>query len=241
MSKVLVVPDSHLKIEVIEHGLELAKKHRAENIVLLGDYFDDWMSMPSQYDDMLKYLKDIMRTVPNVIALYGNHELSYMGFPCSGHMRAVQKELNKALANDNRFLFCVAIDGVLYSHAGVCVQWLKQNGLITQNELRLKLPTGKGADLLESNINGAGSMDVFNKIGPSRGGNDYPSPLWADLTELIADAAPIKQVVGHTPVKEIENIGRCWFVDVFSNDNICDEYLLVVDGEPTIIHYEENF
>lgn len=236
MSKVLVVPDSHLKIEVIENGLALAKKYRADTIILLGDYFDDWHAVPRQYHDMIDYLKILLRTNPNVIPLLGNHELSYMSeFRASGFNKHVAKELEAMLNNDMRFLYAVAIDGVLYTHAGVCMQWLRNNKIITQNDLRLKLPTKSGADLLEDKINNA-SVLAFSMVGPARGGYNYPSPLWADLTELIADPAPVKQVVGHTPIKQIENIGRVWFTDVFSNGNDDNEYLLVVDGEPQIVY-----
>lgn len=236
MSRVLVVPDSHLKIEVIENGIALAKKHRADTIVLLGDYFDDWDSVPRQYHDMIDYLKILLRTTPNVIPLIGNHEFSYMTtFHCSGYNRSVAKELEDMLNNDMRFLYAAAIDGVLYTHAGVCMQWLRNNKIITQNDLRLKLPTKSGADLLESKINEAPAR-VFADVGPARGGYTHPSPIWADLTEAIADPVPVKQVVGHTPVKQIENIGRIWFVDVYSNMNEDNEYLLVVDGEPQIVY-----
>lgn len=239
MSKVLVIPDSHLKIEVIEEGLELAKKHRADDIVMLGDYFDDWGARPQDYYDMMEYLKTLLRTVPNIIPLLGNHELSYMGFPCSGHNAYVDAELGEMLHKDHRFLFAVAIDGVLYSHAGVCMQWLRNNKILTQNDLRLKLPTKAGAELLEKQVNRA-PLEAFYKVGPARGGINHPSPLWADLTELIADPAPPKQVVGHTPIKQIENIGRIWFTDVFSNGNDGSEFLLVADGEPRIVYTEEE-
>ena len=238
--KVLVIPDPHLKIWVIEHGLELAKKHRADKVIILGDYFDDWYCINRDYDDMLTYLKTLLRSNPSVEVLFGNHELSYMGFPCSGFNYTVSKMLNEALSKDYRFGFAIHYDGVLYSHAGVTLSWLYQNKVLTRNDIRFRLPSRGGAELLEKAISNVDKMETFAKVGPARGGKEAPSLVWADLTELIADPAPVKQVVGHTPVKEITNIGRVWFTDVFSNGNKCDEYLLVVDGEPTIVHYEEE-
>ena len=229
-----------MKTKVIEHGLELAQKHMADKIVMLGDYFDDWYALSYEYDDMIKYIKNLLRLNPSVIPLLGNHELSYLGFPCAGHKKSVQKSIYEAIYPDHRFLFGVAIDGVFYSHAGVTISWLKHNKLITQNDLRLKLHKKTGAEVLERCLEKVPYLEVFAQAGPARGGTSYPSPLWADLTELIADAAPVKQVVGHTPINRIENIGRVWFTDVYSNNNVCNEYLFVRDGEPKIVYYEEK-
>lgn len=249
MSKVLVIPDSHLKISVIAHGLELAQKYRAEKIIMLGDYFDDWFAIKSDYTKMIDYLKNLLRKNPNVIPLFGNHEMSYMGYPCSGYTyySGIKEEIYNWLIKDYRFAFCYAEDGVLYSHAGVCTQWLWEHKICTANDIRLKLAKRAGTEAIERGLCSVDSYPrsvekllPFAAAGPARGGNSVPSPLWADLTELIADPAPVKQVVGHTPVSEITNIGRVWFTDVFSNNNISDEYLLVKDGEPEIIHYKEE-
>ena len=234
MSRVLVIPDPHLKIGVIEDGLELAEQYRADHVVLLGDYFDDWHAVPTQYFEMKDYLKKIMRRF-DVITLIGNHELSYMGYPCSGHNRLMDATLSGFLKNDYRFLPCVGIDGVLYSHAGLTKGWAETNRLYTNNEFRFKVMKPIGAEFLEKKICGINHWGKFATVGPLRGGHEVPSPMWADLEELIEDAVPIKQVVGHTPVNQVECIGSCWFTDVFSNGNKCDEYLLVEDGKPKVV------
>ena len=240
MSKVLVIPDSHLKIEVIERGLRLAQKVRADYVVCLGDYFDDWASMPEQYYQMVDYLKKTMRSNPDLILLLGNHELNYLGYRCAGYKHEVVKDLYNFLHDNYRFNLSYAIDGVLYSHAGVCTEWAKNNNVIGNTALRYKLTKNAGADFVADRLDKVTSFDVFAQVGPERGGHSAPSPMWADLSELIVDALPnVKQVVGHTPVSQIEKLGKCWFVDVFSNGNDSDEYLLVRDGEPEIIHYKE--
>lgn len=241
MAKVVVIPDSHLKIEVIEEGLEIADKVHADFIVMLGDYFDDWGATARQQEDMLLYLKDILRHRTNIIPLYGNHELSYIGFPCAGHMKAVQNKLYKGLKYDYRFLYAVSFDGVLYSHAGVTQSWLRDNKILTENHIRYRLTQLAGAKVVEDAVNGVEHESVFAQAGYARGGNSAsPSPLWADLRELISDELPnIKQVVGHTPISNIECIGNCYFCDVRSNRNECDEFLVVTDGEPEIVRYGE--
>lgn len=241
MARVLVVPDAHTKINVIEEGIEVADKVRADYIVLLGDYFDEWEATPQSQRDMIVYLKDILRRRTNIIPLFGNHELSYLGYPCSGHMKEVEKDIEKAIKHDHRFLFAVAFDGVLYTHAGVTQSWVRDNKILTENHIRYRLNTEGGAGILENKINGIEKMGVFHQVGFSRGGNTTaPSPLWADLRELINDPLPnVKQVVGHTPISNIECISNCWFCDTRSNGNQNDEFLLVNDGEPSIVTYGE--
>ena len=248
MSRVLVIPDSHLKTEVIERGRRLADKKMANKIVILGDYFDDWFCVDSDYSKMLKYLKETLRKDPRIIPLFGNHELSYLGYKCSGYNPRVANMIYDGLMKDYRFAFSYSEDGVLYSHAGVTTQWLWANGVCTANDIRLRMTKRGGAEILERGIckiddypREPGKLAPFSMVGHARGGTNAPSPLWADLTELIADPVAIKQVVGHTPVKQIENIGRCWFTDVFSNGNVSDEYLFVKDGEPEVVHYNEEF
>lgn len=239
MSKVLVIPDCHTKIEVIEEGLELADKYMASHIVLLGDYFDDFGATIAQQEEMLAYLKDLLKKRTNVIPLYGNHELGYFGYPCSGNMRAIEHTIKNGVKYDHRFLYAVAFDGVLYTHAGVTQSWLRDNKLVTENALRYRLTQESGASFLEEKINGISNLSLFAQVGYSRGGDtDAPSPLWADFKELINDQLnKVKQVVGHTPVKNIECVGNCYFCDVRSNGNQCDEFLLVTDGEPEIVKY----
>lgn len=238
MSRVLCIPDSHLKIDVIENGIELANYYRADKIILLGDYFDDWYAIDRDYYDMVSYLKDLLRKDLRVIALLGNHELSYMGFPCSGYNARVAEFVRESIYPDHRFYLCVACDGVLYSHAGVTTAWLRKNKILTENDIRYKLSKFKGAHNIEIGVGRVENLEPFAEAGPARGGNSIPSLLWADAEELIADhPANVKQVVGHTPVKEIQCAGKCWFTDVYSNFNISDEYLLIVNGVPEIVHY----
>ena len=240
MSKVLVIPDAHLKTEVIERGFKLANKLRADYIVCLGDYFDDWGAVPAFYDKMIAYIKEKKRYNPDLILLMGNHELSYLGHKCSGFNPTVAKTLYEFLHDNYWFNLSAAIDGVLYTHAGVCVDWATSNNVIGSTAMKYKLTKNAGADFVADRLDKVSSLDTFAQVGPERGGHSSPSPLWADLTELVNDALPnIKQVVGHTPVSQIEKLGKCWFVDVFSNGNDSDEYLLVRDGEPEIIHYKE--
>lgn len=242
MSRVLVIPDSHLKIDVIKKGMELANKLMCNRVILLGDYFDDWDAMDTQYEDMAKYLKELLRKNHNrVIPLLGNHELSYLGFPCSGYHRRMEPLVRATIENDARFVWCYVEDAVLYSHAGFTASWIRENKIVPNHIVKYHMGKLNAADTIangfDKNLKG---LHQIAMAGPGRGGHSTPSPVWADMSELIDDnIGKCIQVVGHTPVSEIEFLNNCYFTDVYSNDNISDEYLYVVDGEPKIVHYNE--
>lgn len=240
-SRVLVIPDSHLKTWVIEHGLELAKKLYCDKIILLGDYFDDWDAADIAYDNMLDYLKNLLRSNPNVIPLFGNHELSYLGHRCSGFNYFKADKIRRAIENDNRFIWCIAVDGVLYSHAGVTRGWVEHNKILTLNQLRLDMKGKSGAEMVQRGIEAKAGTREMAQVSASRGGaSKYPSPLWADMGDTLEDPlGKIPQVVGHTPVGQIEHMGNYWYTDVFSNDNVSDEYLYVSNGVPQVVSYNE--
>ena len=250
--RVLAIPDSHLKIDVIERGLELAKYYRCDKIVLLGDYFDDWDAVPEQYHRMIDYLRKLLRLNPEVYPLLGNHEYGYFNpqTKSSGYREYVAEELRDLFANNFRFAVSASFDGVLYTHAGVTNMWLLQNKLITERQLQYNVGKKAGAGYIDNIIGrkdfgvdrnlGVRDWDVLAKVGAARGGLSgvAPSPIWADATEVIADPLRcVKQVVGHSPVSEITNVGRVWFTDTYSNGNISDEYLVVNNGFPVIVHY----
>lgn len=243
MARVLVIPDSHLNVENIERGVELAKKKFADHIVLLGDYFDNWDATYEDYEKMAKYLKNLLRTNPIVVPLYGNHELSYIDplrFRASGYRGYCADIVTNCVKNDHRFLYAFALDGVLYSHAGVTKNWLKYNRLLSASNIRLALGPSKGANRVADVVNGCSDLGPLGAVGPRRGGSSVPGPLWCDASELDLDpAGNFTQVVGHTPVERILHLGNIWFTDVRSNGGDSDEYLFVNDGKPEIIRYSE--
>lgn len=241
MARALVIPDAHLKTWVIKQGMELADKLFCDRVILLGDYFDDWYAMDSDYDEMYHYLKELLRKNPGrIIPLLGNHELSYLGFPCSGHKRKMESVVKATVENDYRFLWAYSLDGVLYSHAGFTTDWVVNNKLIPNHMVKYHMGKMNGAEMCEGSLKNLADLSQLAQAGPARGGHGVPSPVWADLSELIeGHIGNFTQVVGHTPVEQIEFYNGCYFTDVFSNGNDSDEYLFVVDGEPKIVHYNE--
>lgn len=241
MARVLVIPDSHLKVDVIKNGMELAERTRCEKVVLMGDYFDDWVAPISRYHEMYQYLKELIKDT-KVTPLIGNHELGYLqpGFQCSGNREEAGYLVRDLILDDHRFKTCFTEDGVLYTHAGVTRKWIEAHGLIQPNVTDYHMGKANGAELVGDAMDTIETWKWFNEAGAARGGSDIPSPMWADLTELLDDRyGAFPQVVGHSPVSQIEMLNNVYFTDTYSNGNPSDEYLIVDDGEPVIVNYKE--
>lgn len=245
-------PDIHLRRHIIDEAMKAADVHRADFVVFLGDYFDDWGATPSDYRETIKTLQRVARD-PRTILLLGNHELSYMGFPCSGHNLSVAAEVRTFLKNDLRFIWTWQCDNVLYSHAGVTASWL--DSIVRHGVLRKVVMTAEKTSTAINNIEGKKNSfgliygdEVFAMVGPARGGNSAPSPLWADMDELLFDhPITFSQVVGHTPTDRLRSIfwgykkrkGFIHFMDWFSNKDDPElKFLLVKNGVAEEITWE---
>ena len=234
MAKVLVVPDARLNIRRIEHGMELAKRYRADSVVLMGNYFDPVEGETATMDDykkMWEYLKDLARNNMNVIPLIGEHELSYLN--CStrlnGHNGKFRGVIRNELVRHQRFMPCVAIDGVLYSNCGVTTEWLRRYKIMLENEIRFRLGKNGGAALIENAI-----CKLTNWIPFFDGKKNTASCMRASVKDLTYSAPPnVPQVVGNALVSSPMPMGRIWFVNSVDEN----EYMMFNNGEPQMYVY----
>lgn len=80
MSKVLVIPDIHLKPRMFDRAAAILKSGQANFAVVLGDLVDDW----GQYHNIDLYELTLNRAIefakefPKTLWCYGNHDLSYI-------------------------------------------------------------------------------------------------------------------------------------------------------------------
>lgn len=213
--KTLAIGDMHFKQSLILPIIDkVCTKYKPDNIVFLGDYCDEW---GASFGDGINELKTMIdwyerhKDEYNITFLCGNHDFQYLvGEFCSGTSYEGH-EFYKPLLEQLNLKIAIEIDDYLYSHAGLNSVWAYTFLNDFENIVEdLQL-------LFESD-----NKSAFNLAGYKRGGNGYPSPLWADAEELISCHIPQqKQVVGHTPVKDIINIGfedgsRLVFCDTFS-------------------------
>lgn len=227
MSRVLVVPDINLNMKKLLTGLERARELHADTIVLMGNYFY-YAGEPKSTKAMMDVWDELRRVIRNdtrIVPLIGEDDLNYMllGFKTEKYHEKFAKQLGGKLLADQRFVPCLAIDGVLYSHAGVTTTWLRNHKIMLENELRFRLGKNGGAGLIESNIFKLRSWDLFL---------DEESCMRSGMSNLITYAPPnVKQVVGHTKSQNVENFGKLWF----ANSRVWNEFIFVKDGDPCIL------
>lgn len=228
MSRVLVVSDINLNINKLKEGLERAKALNADTIVITGNYFTS-LDGPVRTQKVIEFWQEFLRIIRDdtrIIPLLGEEDLNYfnLSFRTPAMNMAFNKYLNGALERNYRFVPCVAVDGVMYSHAGVTVNWLRENRIMLENELRFRMGKHGGAGLLETGIYKLKSWVPFA---------DENSCLRSSMSNLITFAPPnIKQVVGHTMLNEVTNIGKIWFA--LSDDK--DEFIFVNNGDPQTLN-----
>lgn len=198
--KTILVGDLHLKAQLILPIVtEQIKKHNCEQVILLGDYTDDWGQQQNtnlyyqELDYIIDWKKNLKKLDINVITLIGNHDSPYLidepvGYSLQNR-EGFQIVAEKLLELEIQVAF--NLDDYLISHAGYC--W---NNELEDWHLR---------SLTLSDLENISTLD--QRVGTSRGGDYYTgSPLWADYTlDLFNLPNPKypKQIVGHTPVTRI--------------------------------------
>ena len=226
---VLVIPDIHLKTWLFDKAEAILKEGKADTAVCLMDMPDDW-DMELRID---RYRETFDRAIafavsyPDTLWCYGNHDVSYpWGKLESGYspyaertVIAKLKELENSLQEHSRINIIHRIDNVLFSHGGLTTEYVKWLGV----------------DLLDANIDDV--IAAVNDASYDRLWNDE-SPLWFRpqyKTREIFRADLYKQVVGHTPVKEIYEKNGIISTDVFSSyrdgTQIGESAMIVIDSK----------
>lgn len=129
--KILVIPDIHQS----QHWQKLFKDPdiftKYDHIVQLGDWFDTWEpdwtgNAPIKN---FEYAIDIAKKHSNVHILLGNHDMSYVLYDgCSGHQSLHHDKIRETIVKNASCLsIAVAIDGWVFSHAGISRTWAMDN------------------------------------------------------------------------------------------------------------------
>lgn len=218
MSRVLVIPDTHLKPKMFDLADKIMRENEVDYAVQLGDNLDDFYCFGDQYRNHNARMLAFYREHPDTIWLWGNHEMSYiLDRPVTGNVYAGKKYA---------YLYCenfkpkfVHLDGkVVFSHAGIFQEFLDANGL--------------------GDCKTVGEMvRGLNKLKMSAFWRD-DSPIWArpqyDRLTWPSVLDGYLQVVGHTPMRDIFREGGVISTDVFSTNwgkKIGAEKMMIVDTE----------
>ena len=84
---VLFVGDVHNHLYIFDDVQRLDKEYNFDKIVFLGDYVDDWNTNNQDSLETLKKVFELKESNPDKYRFcLGNHEFSYLGFRCCGHL-----------------------------------------------------------------------------------------------------------------------------------------------------------
>lgn len=219
MSKIAVIPDTHLQARMMLPII--ASKLKDEGIkpdkyVFLGDYFDQWHV--NDYDISQKEVQTLSDFAENheCIFLLGNHDIPYVTTDLRHYSDPSPKTCmlyQKALVDMGASLAYEEGD-FLFSHAGF---------------VRDRAYEVDFTKLTHDNFYDMSSYltQVLNDAGRSSGGYALvPSSVWARPDEWTHELNPeyTHQVVGHTPQRTIDRLERG-----DSQIHFCDTFSLGID------------
>jgi hypothetical protein len=208
--RVLVIPDIHLKPWMFIRASELLKEDLADRAVCLMDIADDWGQglnidlYISTYDTAVQFAEDH----PETLWCFGNHDVSYLWeLPESGYSQLVEwpvcerlRKLAETLRDPSQLAFLHRIDDVLFSHAGLAEDYVA------------KYMTSECSDDIDAVVTAINDLDhrcLWQDLSPIWFRPQYSGRKMYKQGELL-------QVVGHTPMRQIEEKDGVVSCDVFS-------------------------
>ena len=210
MSKVLVIPDVHLKPWMFDQAKEIMVNTDIERAVCVGDLVDDWNCEEEVdlYEKTLNKAIDFAKNYPSSLWCYGNHDLSYLwdqydhpGYSvfASDVVCDMLETLRDTLESPDNIGIIHKVDNTLFSHAGLSYEFVEQ-----------QFPQEMDIECMIDMINDFGVEELW----------EVNSPIWVrpqDWT-LAKGMFPddLFQVVGHTPVSEVFEQDNMITVDTFS-------------------------
>ena len=214
---------------MFDRATELMNYGVAEKSVCLMDIPDEWGHRfdldlyKKTFDRAIEYAKQF----PETLWCYGNHDLSYVWMqPETGYsplaVPAVSNKLaalRNSLPDESQLAYIHRIDNVLFTHGGLTHAFA---GHYAQDI------DYKDTDAVLKRINSLGFREIW----------DDASPIWFRpqyCNERMYREEDMLQVVGHTPVKEIERTGSILSCDLFSlyrnGDPIGTREFILLDTE----------
>lgn len=222
MSKVVVIPDVHLKPWMFDCAEGILQEGKADRAVCLMDMPDDWGmgDRIDKYEETYDRAIAFAKAYPDTLWCYGNHDISYVWNKYeSGYseyagpvVRPKLRLLEEALPNPNQLAFIHRIDNVIFSHGGLSERFV------------LDLTRSVDGNLFKEDIDRVLSV-INNNLSPGTLWDDE-SPLWLRPqygVHRMFRSDTYTQVVGHTPVEDI-------IKDDFTNTISTDTFSTYRDG-----------
>lgn len=206
MKLTLIVPDIHLRVEQAE---KIVKSAGADEVIFLGDYFDDFGDNIDMIQAACDWLEYSVKQ-PNRIHLFGNHDVhyahSYRWFQCSGYEQWKYFAIHDRIDNKtwDKLKYYHILDGQwLLTHAGLHKQHLPKN----IQALHTNRP--KFYETIDQFLNEA-IREAFRcsgkwafAAGAARWGNQAVGGItWCDFTHEFYPINGLNQIFGHTPLSQ---------------------------------------
>lgn len=231
--KILVMPDAHLKTELVDRIDQLLDEHPDWLCVSLGDWADDWGRPVREYKKFYeRFTAFLKKHAERIECCWGNHDYAYYGndFSCSGFSssaRPIVESFYRKLEEDFELFparprLLVEHDGTVFSHAGLSRGTLDQY-LVHAHQY----PYLSFYDWVEHRLRNIASLLT-----------EQESPLWHRPSSNYQQNTfnpQILQVVGHTPVLTITHTkdDNVLYTDTWSTDAnrqpLGDKSLVVID------------
>ena len=218
MSKILVIPDTHLKPKIFNLADKIMRENKVDYAIQLGDNIDDFYCYDDQYRNHSARMLQFFQDHPNTIWLWGNHEISYLiNRPVTGNLYCGKQYAH--LYKENFHPKFVHLDGkIVFSHAGIFQEFINANNL----------ENCKNTNELISKINELDYIAFWQDNSPI-----WARPQYTKLTKN-KELSNYTQVVGHTPIKNIVKHDGIISVDTFSTNwsqKFGSEQMIIIDTE----------
>lgn len=227
--KVLVIPDVHLKPWMFDRAAEIMNEGIADKAVCLMDIPDDWGKEYNLglYEDTFDAAIRFQKAFPDTLWCYGNHDLSYVwlqyesGFSTLAIPVINEKlsALRRELPDERQMAYLHRIDNTIFTHGGLTHAFVKYYASDVDYD---------DIDAVIEEINSLGMREMW----------DDASPLWLRpqyYYDKMYKETELLQVVGHTPVMQIDRLGNVLTCDLFSTyrngDPIGTQEFLLIDVE----------
>lgn len=227
MSKILTISDLHGKSTWKD--IIAREEGNFDKVVFLGDYFDSFkpISAIEQIYNFKEIIDYKLNSGVETTLLWANHDVHYIrGWDevYSGYQQLHYVDISEALDVAKDMLkVCHIDDFIMFSHAGVTKQWLKNNNIKESTNLDKVINK-----LFKKNF----TPFKFNGYNPY-GDNITQGPMWVRPYSLQKNSIDMVQVFGHTRQEKIRSLAinklknRLWCTDTLDTSK---EYLLIDNG-----------
>lgn len=230
--KIVVIGDIHGKLI----WQDILDKENPDQVIFLGDYVSTHglESTEQQITNLDSILEYKMNNPDTVVLLRGNHDIQHLGYSwagCSGWDQKLYEMMKSRIDDYLNLTQWVYIDDnlkTIFSHAGISTEWMNQVAKINSIYEINNLPPSEIFGFWPC------KLSDYNGISPTQ------PPTWIrpqTLVEYMPEGWT--QVVGHTPLTRLCNVG-----ELMRNDSeipncpdlwCCDtldikEYLVIEDG-----------